>query len=426
MHIHLGRLFDSFFHLICVFSILTLFVVVPARPAKAGPGTATSRYVSKVASAWDETDLIQNDCADAADPCKTINHAIAQSANGDTIYLQSDGSNNPAGDTFIEHVVINKSVEITGEVLPLGGSIAIDGGGPANPGRTVEITSAATEVGISHVAIQNGYPGQNGAGVYLPAGSSLTLDHVTVWQNSAGSAASGGGIYSEGALLITDSTISENDAWLAGGISLRGNTTIRNATISGNTATMIGGLYAISGNATGTMENVTITGNSAQFKVGGVFGDTNSNLSFNHCTIAGNSISASSSYVSEIANVLSSMVTLTDSIVVADPSMTACNLARFTSGGHNLRNSNTCQFNGVGDLLTTNPGLGALADYGGPTQTMELYAESPAVDAADASGPANDQRGNMRRDGNGDGTPTADIGAFEYTPPTLFLPLVEK
>ena len=62
--------------------------------------------------------------------------------------------------------------------------------------------------------------------------------------------------------------------------------------------------------------------------------------------------------------------------------------------------------------------LGALADNGGPTQTMEPLAGSDAIDAGVAAGATTDQRGEPRtvddpgvpNEGTSDGT---DIGAFE-------------
>jgi hypothetical protein len=63
-------------------------------------------------------------------------------------------------------------------------------------------------------------------------------------------------------------------------------------------------------------------------------------------------------------------------------------------------------------LNDTDPKLGTLGNYGGPTLTIPLLIGSPAIDAADSvSCPATDQRGLPRPYG-----PACDIGAFEYYP----------
>jgi hypothetical protein len=63
-------------------------------------------------------------------------------------------------------------------------------------------------------------------------------------------------------------------------------------------------------------------------------------------------------------------------------------------------------------------GLSALASNGGPTQTMALLADSPAINTgSDASCPSADQRGVSRPQGS-----HCDMGAYEYvdtTPPTV-------
>jgi hypothetical protein len=64
-------------------------------------------------------------------------------------------------------------------------------------------------------------------------------------------------------------------------------------------------------------------------------------------------------------------------------------------------------------IPTADPLLGALADNGGPTQTMALGAGSPAIDANTESCPPPliDQRGVARPQGV-----ACDIGAFELQP----------
>jgi HYR domain-containing protein len=94
-----------------------------------------------------------------------------------------------------------------------------------------------------------------------------------------------------------------------------------------------------------------------------------------------------------------------------------------TSNGHNLIGNITSAigFTGTGDQTGVNPMLSALADNGGPTETMALNPGSPAIDAGVAAGASTDQRG-MLRTYDDPGTVNAatsdatDIGAFELQP----------
>jgi hypothetical protein len=97
-----------------------------------------------------------------------------------------------------------------------------------------------------------------------------------------------------------------------------------------------------------------------------------------------------------------------------------------TSNGHNLLGTATeaTGFTGPGDQTGANPMLVALANNGGPTETMALSLGSPAVDAGVASGATLDQRGMPRtvddpgvaNTGGSDGT---DIGAYEAEIPCV-------
>ena len=91
-----------------------------------------------------------------------------------------------------------------------------------------------------------------------------------------------------------------------------------------------------------------------------------------------------------------------------------------TSNGHNLLGVATDAggFSGPGDKIGANPMLGALADNGGPTETMALLAGSAAIDAGVAVRAPFDQRGMPRTfdDPGVANAPTSDatdIGAFE-------------
>jgi hypothetical protein len=58
------------------------------------------------------------------------------------------------------------------------------------------------------------------------------------------------------------------------------------------------------------------------------------------------------------------------------------------------------------------PRLGPLQNNGGPTQTLALFADSPAIGHANnALAPDTDQRGHKRVEEHGEVT---DIGAYEY------------
>ena len=97
----------------------------------------------------------------------------------------------------------------------------------------------------------------------------------------------------------------------------------------------------------------------------------------------------------------------------------------FISGGHNLIGDGNAAslFSQPGDQVigAAGPGLGPLADNGGPTLTHALLSTSLALDGASASGgPATDQRGLPRgQDFDLDGVAASDIGAFELQAPDV-------
>ena len=86
-----------------------------------------------------------------------------------------------------------------------------------------------------------------------------------------------------------------------------------------------------------------------------------------------------------------------------------------TSLGYNIASDASCALGGTGDLNSTNPLIGPLANNGGPTQTHALLSGSPAIDLVPLSSRtvSTDQRGIARPQGA-----ACDSGAYEH-PPTL-------
>jgi fibronectin-binding autotransporter adhesin len=105
-------------------------------------------------------------------------------------------------------------------------------------------------------------------------------------------------------------------------------------------------------------------------------------------------------------------VNLYNTIVASSTSGSNC-FGALADLGYNLSSDASAGFYAPGSLNNTDPLLGPLGNYGGPTLTLPLLAGSPAIDGGNtATAPATDQRGHARPYGA-----AADIGAFESSPP---------
>jgi hypothetical protein len=88
-----------------------------------------------------------------------------------------------------------------------------------------------------------------------------------------------------------------------------------------------------------------------------------------------------------------------------------------TDGGHNISSDSSANFTSPTSRSNLDPRLASWTDNGGPTPTVALLPDSPAIDAGDdAACASTDQRGVPRPQGL-----HCDIGAFELAP-TLTLP----
>ena len=224
----------------------------------------------------------------------------------------------------------------------------------------------------------------------------------------------GGGIYfRDGTLDVNDSTLVDNQATGSGG-AINGDFAdirIEGSTISGNSANNTGGVYS---NGLIVLINSTVTGNTSNNNTGGVAGADFILLA--HATVVGNSGpgGANVSLDGEGADLRIA------ASVIASPlgGGTNCELAAPTlSSGYSFSDDDSCDLSGTGDVENGgDPMLGALADNGGPTLTMHPEPDSALIDLValafcDPGGLAEDQRDAPRPVGAG-----CDAGAVEVQP----------
>ncbi|HKO97449.1 MAG TPA: choice-of-anchor Q domain-containing protein [Pyrinomonadaceae bacterium] len=293
-----------------------------------------------------------------------------------------------------------------------------------------------------------------------------------------GGNADGGGLFSLGTTTVTNSTFHLGEANGGDGGDAFGPTCIGGHMAGDGGGGRGGAIFADGG--TMTINTATFNGNLATGGNGGDGGQndgglncgnhgagglahggaiTNANtatLNIKHGTISGNNAQAGNTGVNTPGvnkparlvaegtgggiRVGSGSVTLENTIIAGN---TAANGLGDTTGapipgpdvdgavnsnGHNLIGNATeaTGFTGTGDLIGANPMLGALADNGGPTETMEPQPGSDAIDAGVAAGSTTDQRGEARTvndpgvadEATSDGT---DIGAFETEVPCVLV-----
>ncbi len=254
---------------------------------------------------------------------------------------------------------------------------------------TAELDGFTVEAGNANGASS---PDNKGGGMYSDSGNP-TLRNITFTGNHASD--SGGGLFMwNSSLALTGVTFSGNSAPWGGGIYAdSSNPTLANVTFSGNSAERGGGMYSFNGNP--TLTHVTFGGNSAQSAQGGGGLEVEGGR-----TEVSNSIFWNSTEDEESTQIRYLINYTTDHFLL---------LRSVLRGG--------CPSNVVcpGRIITADPLLGVLGNYGGATQTLPLLPGSSAIDAANGYYcPAADQRGVARPQVGG-----CDIGAYEARPFTL-------
>ncbi len=200
----------------------------------AAPAT---RYVDE-ATGSDTTD-----CTNHASPCATIDYALSQAEDGDTVLV--------ATGTYTENLVITKTVILKGGYEPLGWSqclrhctTTIDGNGS---GRVIEVQST-----LSDTTVIDGFTITNGDGGISILLSSVVIQNSRIVHNHT--TGGGGGIHIDHSFVtITNTLIADNTAALWDGairivstIAIPGpnsEVTITNSTIANNRAPDRNGIF---------------------------------------------------------------------------------------------------------------------------------------------------------------------------------------
>ena len=255
----------------------------------------------------------------------------------------------------------------------------------------------------------------------VDSGANVELVGLTI---TGGKTITGGGVHNNGALTVSDCTIADNTATLSessgggGGILNNGKMTVTNCSIDNNSGDDSGGGIAnggtmsisdstIASNTGGggwdggggvynignlTLCNSTIADNSGGWGYGGGIcngnqGGSMGTMTLTNCTITANSTLGPGNG-GGVANW--GPATLDNTIVALNsgggaPDDIYGGSAVSSSSAYNLIGvyGSGGLVNGVNgnQVGVANPGLGTLADNGGPTQTIALLSGSPAIAA---------------------------------------------
>ncbi len=259
-------------------------------------------------------------------------------------------------------------------------------------GGTINITGPSIGLTIS---------GDNAVGVFkVDSGTTADLSDLTI---ANGSATQGAGIDNQGNLTVQASTFTANIApgsvSAGGGIANVGSLFLGNCTFYGNTAAFGGGVANFDGYFA-AIKNCTFSGNTATDSGGGILSQGDSQLI--NDLVSGNTADT-------VGNEL---------YVTTTPGLEFNNL--FGQSGETAPQAFFGGFTPVtSDIVATSDGtkptaLSAIVssppvDNGGPTATMALVTNSPAIGAGIGKpfGTTTDQRGLPRHT-------APDIGAYEF------------
>lgn len=375
---------------------LTIIMLWSGATATALPaGRMPRQYTTWYVSVWGDD---ANTCQSPRSPCYTVSSALDKAAAGDVIVIGSG--------VYTENLVLDQDISL------IGTDAASTRIASSALGERVVVVASGASTYISRLAITGGFTPIDGAGVYVSG--TLHLDHSLVTGNrTSGSYA--GGIYNQGTLKITYSTISENNArYYGAGLTNFGTAYISNSAILSNTCGRYGGgVYNYNAHDM-TLVNVTVSGNGENSEAGGGLVNKG-HLSVTNSTIAYN-MAISTTQAGGLINQDPGHIDIKNTIV-ADNANFNCGLPGGPpdSYGYNIDSGDSCGFDHPNDQINTDPELQPLGDNGGPTP-CHAVSLGPAVDYGSNAGcPAVDQRGAPRpADGDNNGSSICDVGSYEY------------
>ncbi len=328
----------------------------------------------------------------------------------------------PGADTIDFADNLSGTITLTTGVLSPGGSLVISGPRTARVEISGNDASRIFSVGVGVVLEVNDLHLRNGrspagtasfGGAIQVAGGTLTMRRSSVRDSlaSATTAGGGGGIY-----VTAGGTLNMEDCLIAGN------------RVTANTGAWGGGAYAEIGAMTFT--NCTFADNlpnASTVTYGGAIAAAVGAVTLEHCTLAGNRTAQSVGRYGSALSLTGATTGYLRNTLVAEnlnaPNFDLQGGASLQSLGGNFDSDGSSGFSAATDDLVGAGGapldakLGDLSDNGGPTPTMALAADSPAIDAGivDAQGPARDQRGFDRAArGFCPGSDVPDIGAYEF------------
>ena len=242
--------------------------------------------------------------------------------------------------------------------------------------------------------------------------SSPVLTNCTFSNNSASD--EGGGMYNSwySSPVLTNCTFSNNSASRSGGGMYNGSSdpVLTNCTFSGNRAYSSGGGMH-NDSSSPTLTNCTFSNNSAYWDGGGMCNYSSSPKLIN-CTFANNSADDGGG----MANYNSSSPVLTNCILWGNTASSSGNEI-YNYNSYNKPTIDTCIIKGgyssygtYTNIITADPKLMPLGNYGGNVQTCPVGAGSSAIDAGKVvDDVTTDARGFIR-------SVPYTIGAWQYCP----------